>query len=208
MPFTKDTLTFLRDLETHNDRAWFAKNKPRYEEHVKAPSEAFAGLVAPKLGLDAHVMRIYRDTRFSKDKSPYKTNIGVGFSPRGKVTEGAPGYYLHVQPGESFAGVGSWQPDAPALAKIRDAIVAKPAAWAKARAVGLDDDEGALKKAPRGYDPEHEFVDDLRKKSFTASVKFTDAQVVAKDFPAKYVAAAKKLAPLGKFLADAAGSPW
>src|SRR6266513_861307 len=126
MPFTRETLQFLRDIAKHNDRAWFAANKDRYEEHVKAPAEQFAGEVATKLGMEPHVMRIYRDTRFSKDKSPYKTNIGLGFHKgAGKVTEGAPGYYLHIQPGESFAGVGMWQPDAPALASIREAIAQK-----------------------------------------------------------------------------------
>ena len=209
MPFTRDTLAFLRDIAKHNDRAWFTANKARYEEVVKTPSEEFAAAVATKLKMEPHVMRIYRDTRFAKDKSPYKTNIGIGFHRTGgRVTEGAPGYYLHIQPGESFAGVGMWQPEAPALAKIRDAIVAKPAAWAKVRKIGIDNDGDALKKAPRGYDPEHKFVDDLKKKSFTAGVQFTDAQVISPKFAATYVAAAKRVAPLGKFLADATDSPW
>ena len=83
-----------------------------------------------------------------------------------------------------------------------------PVAWAKARRVGLAEDEGALKKAPRGFDPEHKYIDDLKRRSFTAGVTFSDAQVTSKDFAAKYVAGVKKLAPLGKFLADATGSPW
>jgi uncharacterized protein (TIGR02453 family) len=207
--FSKETLAFLRDVAKHNDRAWFAENKPRYEEHVKEPAERFAAEVALKLGMEPHVMRIYRDTRFSKDKSPYKTNVGVGFHKgAGRVTEGAPGYYLHVEPGASFAACGMWQPDPPALAAIREAIVAKPAAWAKARKVGLSGDGEALKKAPRGFDPEHEHVEDLKRRSFTASVGLADAQVASPGFARTYVAAARKLAPLGAFLADAVGAPW
>lgn len=203
--FTRESLSFLRDLAKHNDRAWFLRNKARYEEHVKAPAEAFAGAVAAKLALEPHVMRIHRDVRFSKDKSPYKTNVGIGFSRRGHVTEGAPGYYLHVQPGSSFAGAGTWQPAPPQLARIRAAIAERPAAWAKARRVGLDEDEGALKRPPRGFDPEHKFIEDLKRKSFTAGVELADADVVRADFVARYVAAVRKLAPLNDFLDGALG---
>jgi uncharacterized protein (TIGR02453 family) len=111
-------------------------------------------------------------------------------------------------PGESFAGVGSWHPEPPALQRIRDAIVEDPAGWAKVRKLGMDEDEEALKKAPRGFDPAHKFIDDIKRRSFTAGVALSDAQVVSKDFPAKYVATAKKLAPFGKFLARATGTPW
>jgi uncharacterized protein (TIGR02453 family) len=201
--FTRETFTFLKGLAKNNEKAWFDAHKADYERHVKEPAARFAADVASKLGMEPHVMRIYRDIRFSKDKSPYKTNIGIGLHSGGRVTEGAPGYYLHVQPGESFGAGGLWQPEPPALARIRQRIVDEPAAWAKARKVGLSEDEDALKRVPRGFDPEHKFADDLRRKSFTAGVEFSDADVVRDDFAARYVAAVKKLAPLCDFLTDA-----
>lgn len=202
--FTRDTLRFLADLEKHNDRAWFLKNKARYEEHVKEPAGRLIADTASKLGMDGKLMRVNRDIRFSKDKSPYKTNIGIGFHPRG-VPKGAlvAGLYLHVSPKESFIATGVWQPEAAMLSKIRDAIVARPAAWKTARRVGLDDDETALKRAPKGFDPEHAFIDDLRRKSFTASRMLTPAQATSDALPKLLVAAEKRMRPLNEFLAAA-----
>ncbi len=202
--FTKETLRFLADLEKHNEKAWFEANKARYEEHVKEPSARFAATVGAKLGLEPHVMRIYRDVRFSKDKSPYKTNIGIGFGHGRAVT--APGFFLHAAPKESAIYAGVWHPEPPALQRIRDGIVAKPAAWKKARAVGLDDDEEALKRPPRGVPPDHPHVEDLKRKSFTASVPLKATDLTAEDFDKRFVAGAKKMAPLNDFLASALGS--
>lgn len=202
--FTKETLKFLADLEKHNERAWFEKNKARYEEAVKEPSLRLIADTASKLGWDGKLMRIHRDVRFSKDKSPYKTNIGIGFHPRGLPK--APllgGIYLHVMPKESFVAAGSWQPEPAVLSKIRDAIVARPAAWEKARKVGLDDDVEGLKRAPKGFDPEHRYVEDLKRKSFTASTDLTPAQVTSDELPKLLVAAEKRMRPLNDFLAGA-----
>jgi uncharacterized protein (TIGR02453 family) len=202
--FTKETLRFLADLEKHNEKAWFEANRARYEEHVKEPSARFAASVGAKLGLEPHVMRIHRDVRFSKDKSPYKANVGIGFGHGRAVT--APGFFLHAAPKESAVYAGVWHPEPDALSHIREGIVARPAAWKKARAVGLDEDEEALKRPPRGVPPDHPFVADLKRKSFTASVKLKDADVTAPDFDARFVAATKKLAPLNGFLAKALGA--
>ena len=199
--FTRETLKFLDELAKHNERAWFEKNKTRYEEHVKEPAGRLIADTAGKLGLEGKLMRIHRDVRFSKDKSPYKTNVGIGFHPR--ETLKAPllgGLYLHIEPKESFVATGAWQPEPAVLAKIRDAIVAKPAVWEKARKVGLDKDEAALKKAPKGFDPEHKFIEDLRRKSFTASTPLTPAQVTAADLPRTLAAAEKRMRPLNEFL--------
>jgi uncharacterized protein (TIGR02453 family) len=199
--FTKETLRFLADLEKHNEKPWFDANKARYEEHVKEPSARFAAAVGAKLGLEPHVMRIYRDTRFSKDKSPYKANIGIGFGHG--AAEASPGYFLHAAPKESAIYAGVWRPEPPALARIRAGIVAKPAAWKKARGAGLDEDEEALQRPPRGVPPDHPFVEDLKRKSFTASVPLGASDVTADDFDKRFVAAARKLAPLNDFLAAA-----
>ncbi|MEA3198885.1 MAG: hypothetical protein QOE90_313 [Thermoplasmata archaeon] len=196
--FTKDTLAFLKELEKHNNKAWFEKNKPRYEEHVKEPSARFAAAVGTKLKLEPNVMRIYRDTRFSRDKSPYKTNVGIGFGHGKAVT--APGYFLHAGPGESAIHAGIWHPEPPVLSRIREGIVAKPAAWKKARAVGLSEDEEKLKRPPRGVPLDHPYAEDLKRKSFTAGIAFKDADITAPDFDKTFLAAAKKLAPLNDFL--------
>jgi uncharacterized protein (TIGR02453 family) len=203
MAFSAETFRFLRELSAHNNREWFLENKPRYEEHVRAPAESFAAEVAMKLGLEPHVMRIYRDVRFSRDKSPYKTNIGVGFHRAGKVTEGAPGFYLHIAPGESFGAAGIWQPDPAVAARIRRAIANEPKVWFRARRGGLDDDENPLKRVPKGLAATGALADDLRHRSFTASTAFSDRQVGAKDFAKTYVACARGKVPLVDFLSKA-----
>lgn len=221
--FTKDTLKFLAELEKHNERAWFLENKKRYDEFVQAPAGRLIADVSSKLDMDGKLMRVYRDVRFSKDKTPYKTNIGIGFHPRGVPTAPRPsgrgssaavpspprkgplvaGLYIHVSPKESFVATGVWQPEPAILTKIRDAIVDDPAAWKKARKVGLDDDVEGLKRAPKGYDPEHEFIGDLKRKSFTASTMLSSAQVTSNDLPKLMLAAEKRMRPLNKFLAAA-----
>ena len=204
--FTRETLRFLAELEKNNERAWFEANKPRYEEHVKTPSMRLIADVGGKLGMDGKLMRVHRDVRFSKDKSPYKTNVGIGFHPRG-VPKGplVAGLYLHVHPKESFIAAGVWQPEPAILSRIRDAIVERPGDWTKARQVGLDEDEGALKKAPKGFDPEHKHVEDLRRKSFTASAPLTPKQVASDELPKLLVAQEKRMRPLNAFLAAAVG---
>lgn len=195
-------MRFLAELGKHNNKAWFDANRARYEAHVKEPAARLASVLAPKLG-EPRVMRIYRDIRFSNDKTPYKTNIGVGFGHG----EGMPGVFLHVAPDENAVYGGVWQPAPPQLDAIRRAIVARPAAWKAARRIGLSEAEDALKRGPRGVDPAHPFIEDLKRKSFTAGVPLTRAQVVSASLPAVVVRAARRLAPLNAFLADAVRRP-
>lgn len=202
--FTRETLRFLSDLEAHNERGWFLANKARYEEHVKEPALRLIADAGGRLGLDGKLMRVNRDVRFSKDKSPYKTNVGVGFHARGLPK--APllgGLYLHVHPKERFIAGGAWQPEPRVLARIRDRIVARPEAWKKARRVGLDEDETALTRAPQGFDPAHAFVEDLKRKSFTTSTDLTAAQATSADLPKLLLAAQTRMRPLNDFLAAA-----
>jgi uncharacterized protein (TIGR02453 family) len=203
---TRETLRFLGELKKHNRREWFQANKARYEQHVKAASESFLARAAPEVArtskkLEGGAMRIYRDVRFSKDKSPYRTNLGMHFAAA-KDWEG-PGYYLHIEPGGSFFAAGMWRPE-PALAKnIRDAIAKKPSDWRRVTK-GLElDDEDRLARPPRGVPPDHELIDELKRKSFCAVEKLADATVVAGDFPRRFGALCKKTAPLMKFLASA-----
>src|SRR4051812_47440973 len=133
--FTRAAFRFLRELREHNDRAWFAANKDRYETVVRDPALKLIAAFAPKLAkISPHLVadprpvggsmfRIYRDTRFSRDKSPYKTHIGIHFFHESATkTASVPGFYLHIQPGESFAAAGIWHPDPPSLEKLRQAI--------------------------------------------------------------------------------------
>src|ERR671922_2157062 len=131
--FGPELFTFLAELREHNDREWFAANKERYEAHVLEPALAFIEdfgyrlqSISPHFRADPRrtggsLFRIYRDTRFSKDKAPYKTNVGVHFRHERAKDAHAPGYYLHIGPGEVFAGGGMWHPDSSTATRIREA---------------------------------------------------------------------------------------
>jgi uncharacterized protein (TIGR02453 family) len=215
------TFRFLRELAAHNERAWFERNKQRYVEEVRDPLLRFVAAVAPKLGkISRHVVadprpvggslfRIHRDVRFSKDKSPYKTHAAMSFRHVDAKETPAPGFYLHLAPGDVFAGAGLWHPSPEAVRQVRDAIVARPGDWAKAvRARPLGEESDTLKRMPRGYDPEHRFAADLRRRSFTTGARFGEAQACADDFPEHFAHACAKAAPLASFLARAVGVPW
>jgi uncharacterized protein (TIGR02453 family) len=119
----------------------------------------------------------------------------------------APGYYLHLEPEECFVAGGMWMPEPAALEKIRERIFDRPADWKKARGE-LDADEGALKRAPRGFDPDHPMVEDLKRKSYTASVPLSDAQMKRPDLTKIFVKSCERLSPLMKFLASSIGAKW
>ncbi len=190
MKIQTETLQFLRDLAANNDRDWFQENKPRYEA-AQSNMKKFVKSVEKELSKTdqlegSKLFRIYRDVRFSKDKSPYKNNFGSGFSRATKLRRG--GYYLHIQPGESFAGGGFWNPNSPDLKRIRDefamddkpirAIIADPV-FVKYFGT-LEGDE--LKTAPSGFDREHPAIDLIRKKQFVVRRMFSDAEVTSENF--------------------------
>ena len=216
--FDKGVFEFLAELAENNDRAWFTANKERYERDVKEPFLDFISDAGPRLRaispnlvadprpVGGSLFRIHRDVRFSKDKSPYKTHAGAHFPLGGKGAE-APGYYLHLQPGECFVAGGMWMPSPGSLQSIRQAIAAKPTEWKKARGE-LDHGENTLKRPPRGFDPDHPMIEDIKRKSFTSSVRLTQKQVLAPDFMSTFVAGCRGIAPLMRFLAAAVGAPW
>jgi uncharacterized protein (TIGR02453 family) len=215
--FDEETFSFLRELKRNNDRAWFNANKQRYEESVKEPFLRFIGDVGPELRkvsrnlvadarpVGGSLFRIYRDVRFSKDKSPYKTHVGAHF-PLGKGMT-APGYYLHLEPGECFVAGGLWMPEPAVLQRIRERIAERPADWKKSRG-DLDRDEAALKRPPRGFDPDHPMIEDLKRKSFTASVPLSDSQMKRADLTKTFVRGCERISPLMKFLASSVGAKW
>jgi len=210
------TFRFLRELADNNDRDWFAANRERYERDVREPALEFIAdvgelldRVSPHFVADPRrsMFRIHRDVRFSKDKSPYKTNVGIQFRHAAGRDAHAPGFYLHLDPAGCFAGAGVWHPDAAVLRRIREAIVARPGDWARAREPGrgwrLGGDE--LKRPPRGFDPAHEFVDDLRRKDFIALRPLTQKQVCSAALALEYVGMCADAKPFVEFLCQAAG---
>ena len=201
---TPELFRFLKELSAHNERTWFEANKPRYLARVRDPVLGFIAAVAPKLAaISPHIvadprpsggslLRIYRDTRFSHDKTPYKTNVGIRFGHgAGKDIHG-PGYYLHLAPGEVFMGAGIWRPDPEALHAIREAIVKDPPGWTRAQRSPLRHGETALRRPPRGFDPEHPLIEDLKRTSFTVGRRFTEKQACSAAFPDLFVRACRE----------------
>ena len=214
---SRDVFAFLAELRRHNNREWFNENKDRYLAEVRDPMLALIASLAPGLSrISRHIsvdprpsggslMRIYRDTRFSRDKTPYKTNVGIHFGLEAPRDFDAPGYYLHLEPGSVFMGAGIWHPGADALRTIREAIVRDPRGWKQARRVGLSHDENTLKRPPRGFDADHPLIEDIKRLSFTTGAEFSERQARAPDFPARFVTACHRATPLMRFLARATG---
>lgn len=216
---------FLRDLKQNNNRDWFNDHKSRYESDVKEPAvelvrrlEKPLARVAPMLGVvpkghGGSVMRIYRDTRFSKDKTPYKTNVGISVRHQADNDIHAPGVYIHLDPDECFVGAGCWRPPAAQLSAIRAAIDADAKGWKKAR------DQKAfretyslagesLKTSPRDYAKDHPMIEDLRRIDFIAIAPLTESQLTGPDVVDTIIDRIKKARPVMTFLCDAIGVPY
>ena len=218
--FGPELFSFLRDLRDHNDRDWFNANKTRYEDDLLEPALAFIedfGLrlpnISPHLVADARrqggsLFRIYRDTRFAKDKSPYKTTAGIYFRHERSKEAYSPGLYLHLEPRNVFAGGGIWHADTKTAHAIRQAIVADPDAWAEAKAgIALAQGE-SLKRVPPAFDKDHPHADDLRRKDFAAIERFTQKEATTPGFLDRYEAACVSFTPLMRFLCRAVGVPY
>lgn len=214
--FTPELFTFLRQLKRHNDREWFARNKLRYQQIVQEPALRFVSGFAPQLAeLSQHfvadarpsrgsLFRIYRDTRFSSDKRPFKTHVGIHFSHEKGRDAHAPVFYLHLEPDNCFAAAGVWHPDAASLRKIRAAVVANPAEWKAIRKkIELDGDK--LSRPPRGFNPNHQFIEDLKFKDFVASAELSEKQICGAKCMRDFVAACRAMTPLVEFTTKALG---
>ncbi|GAV20777.1 hypothetical protein MMIC_P1751 [Mariprofundus micogutta] len=196
--FSTETFAFLEELTENNNRDWFNDNKQRYEEVVRGPALALIEAVGVKLPeisphfradarkMGGSLMRVYRDTRFGKDKTPYKTNIGIQFRHEAGKDVHAPGYYLHISAAECFVGVGTWHPPSEALYKIRDLMANEPDLWLHAR----DDAQfsrwfnlvgDSLKTAPRGFDKTHPVIDDIKRKDFIGISDLAPALIEQED---------------------------
>lgn len=216
--FTSDVFDFLVRLKRNNRREWFLKNKARYETVIKEPCIRFVSdaaeplqTISPYLRSDpkSSLFRIYRDVRFSNDKRPYKTHIGMQFSHgSGGKDVHAPGYYLHLEPGGCFVCGGIWQADRIPLLKVREAIVSQPEAWKKAvRGLTLSD-EDKLSRPPRGFPGDHPLMEDLKRKSFIALIDLDEKQICGSRFLSEFTKSTRKMAPLVEFLAKAMAMKW
>jgi uncharacterized protein (TIGR02453 family) len=223
--FKPDSIRFLRELRKNNNRDWFNENKSRYEHDVldvalnfiqsmHDPLQEFAPhFTAIPKRMGGSLMRVYRDTRFSKNKTPYKTNIGIQFRHEQAKDVHAPGYYLHIDPDEVFLGVGLWRPETAALAAIRERISTRQAEWLRVR-----DDKAfkrhfslggeSLRRPPRGYDKEHPLIEDLKRKDFIAVKSMDLSEATQARFQQKVETAFKSATPLMKFLCKAVGVPY
>lgn len=199
MPFfTENTFKFLADLSNNNERDWFQEHKNNYETHVREPAlhliEEFAPLlhnqskhfIASSKKQGGSLMRVYRDIRYSKNKMPYKTNIGIQFRHFMGKDVHAPGFYLHVANDECFIGAGLWGPESKTLRNIRDFIDENPRAWNRI----FENEQFAenwamagesLKTAPKGFPKDHPMIVDLRRKDFIAVSPLTKEQMMADD---------------------------
>lgn len=214
--FTPDLFRFLTRLKRNNNRDWFQAHKDEYENSARLPalrfitdfaaplSEISPYLVADPRSSRGSMFRIYRDTRFSADKRPYKTHVAMRFSHRGKDVH-SPGFYLHLEPGGSFAACGLWHPEPATLLKVRTAIVERHEEWRAVRRLLNWDDAGKLSRSPRGFPADHEFVEDLKLRDFGTSVDFSDQQVCSPKFMGLFSAACRSMSPIAAFLSTAVG---
>lgn len=213
--FSDAAFKFLRGLARHNDRAWFQANKDRYDTHVRAPFQRLLTDLQPDvLAVSPHyradpkpvggsLFRIQRDTRFANDKTPYKSWQGARiFHARGRQVE-APSFYLHLQPGNCFVGAGLWHPQPATQRQVRQFIFDNPGSWKAAahapafrRRFELDDDE-KLVRVPRGFPPDFECIDDLKRRNFVALRALEDEVVTG---PRLRKTLATDLAALGPFV--------
>ena len=223
--FQPSLFEFLEQLADHNNRPWFQANKDRYELEVLQPAMAFIRAFQPRLKrisrrfvasdrrVGGSLMRVYRDTRFAKDGAPYKTNAGIQFRHELGRDIHAPGFYVHLAPGECFVALGVWRPDASSLAQIRQAIVDGPDRWRRARndrkfqgRFALDG--GSLKRPPRGYPADHPWIEDLKRTDFLGLEELQEQDVLAKGFLEHVEASFAAGRPLMRFLCDAMKVPF
>ncbi|MCI2228144.1 DUF2461 domain-containing protein [Polaribacter sp. MSW13] len=211
MQFQKSSLQYLKDLQNNNNRDWFSETKPTFKKAQDNAKELYATI---REGLEKHdeidrfkLFRIYRDVRFSKDKTPYQPHFAGSFSRLGKELRG--GYYLRIRPGESFLAGGFWEPNKDDLLRIRKEIEQDASEFREIledktfRKYFGDKFEGAeLKSAPRGFDKEHKDIDLLRRKGFIAIRKFTDAEVLSSNFLEEVDKSYKALRPFFNLFSD------
>lgn len=224
-PFGPGLLRFLRELEANNSKGWFAANKQHYEEEVREPALEFIRSFAPHLKkispyyvandrkVGGSLMRIHRDVRFSKNKQPYKTNLGIQFRHVDGKDVHAPGLYLHVDPQLIFIGAGMWHPETEALAGVRRSIVEDPKKWKRVRdgkrfVESWEVRGESLKRPPRGFPAGHPFLDDLKRKDHIAVHDLRKSDLTRTDLIPHLVGLFNRAKPYVAWQAAALGLPF
>jgi uncharacterized protein (TIGR02453 family) len=218
--FTPESVAFLTELKNNNNRDWFNENKKRYEDQVLDVALNFIqsmhdplAEIAPHFTaipkrMGGSLMRVYRDTRFSKNKTPYKTNIGIQFRHEQARDVHAPGYYVHIDPDQVFLGAGMWRPASDALRGIRERISDKPTEWEQVR-----DDKtfsrhfhlggDSLSRPPRGFAKDHAMIEDIKRKDFIAVKNLSHEDALSPRFQQKVETAFRAATPYMQFLCKA-----
>ncbi|WP_262249709.1 DUF2461 domain-containing protein [Parapedobacter soli] len=215
-----ETFGFLAEIKENNDREWFQEHRNQYDRAWQNMKEFTAGLIDGLAQWDRYisvdipvskcVFRIYRDTRFSKDKTPYKTWLGAGISTAGRKLDG-PEYYIHIQPGNSFAAAGYWRPEKDHLAAIRQEIdyngarlmeIVNDPIFKKHCVVDTKD---TLKRPPAGYGEDNPYIFWLKLKSFTAYESFADEELQGVDGLERVLQAYRRMYDFKLFLHEALG---
>jgi uncharacterized protein (TIGR02453 family) len=222
--FTPALFDFLCELALHNDREWFGRNKDRYVRDVRDPMLAFITdlapvlkRIAPRLVADPRpvggsLFRVQRDTRFSGDKTPYKTNVAAHFRHEAGRDLSAPAFYLSLEPDEVVVGGGTWHPETDALRMIRRSIFEQGGSWK--RALGTPAMKRltwwgeSLKRVPRDFPVDHPLVDLLRRKDFAAGVELAEKDALSPGFMDRCAEVYRGLLPLMRVLAKAVGAAW
>lgn len=222
--FPADLFHFFGDLEKNNNRSWFNASKDRYIDSVVAPMSDFIIAMQPRLKAISHhyiadpkphggsMFRIYRDARFSRDKTPYKTHAACQFRHAAGKDVHAPGFYVQLGADEVFFGGGIWQPAGRELNRIRDFIADNVRSWARIRNAKKVLDAGgitgeSLQRPPRGFDAEHVHIEDLKRKSFYIMTESKPAAAMKADFIDLVTEAFNRAAPLNRFICDALDLP-
>lgn len=224
--FSEDMFEFLRELKGNNNREWFAANKARYEQVARNPMLRFIRDLQPVLNKVApHVIadprpvggsmfRINHDIRFSKDKSPYKTSVAAHFRHEGFGKDiSAPGFYLHIEPGQVFMGGGLFHPDGKRLHQVRSAIVEHPDKWQQAISGKAFAQRCAfwgekLVRPPQGFDAQHPLIEDLKRKDFVVTIPLTQARLCSANFMHEFTDNCRLIFPMAGFLSKAIGVEW
>ena len=223
--FPPTIFQFLEELADNNNRPWFQENKWRYEREVLAPCQAFIRDFRPRLAKispffvasdrrsGGSLMRVYRDTRFAKDKTPYKTNVGIQFRHEMGRDVHAPGFYVHIAPDECFLAVGVWRPDRASLARIRQAIVDEPDRWRRATGDKTFREHfelagDSLKRPPRGFPADHPLIEDLKRTDFVGFSELSEQDVLDEAFADRVAASFAASRPFMRFLCRALEVPF
>lgn len=222
--FPLETQDFFRELQDHNQRDWFADNKWRYEQFVLEPAIEFVTEIGRRLGKIApcfeaiprrqggSIMRIYRDIRFSKNKTPFKTNLGIHFRHEMGKNAHAPGYYFHLDANSAFMGGGIWQPESQPLNQIRTLIDDDPQRWKRIKTAKKFKstfvvDGRSLVRPPKGFSEDHPLIEDLKRKDHFVSAEFSEAEIRSAELVDRFLDRVKIGKPYIRFICDALRIP-